>query len=94
MPVSCLWSTGWVDRCRELFPQSALEDVETTVAAHYDKQVCSEWGHAKQLDTPWSVLFSSGFGDGVYEVWANIVNTGDFGDRVKEVRIRLIGDEE
>lgn len=41
------------------------------------------------------VVFSSGFGDGVYEVWANIKDYGDKGfggRRIKEVKICLIDD--
>lgn len=41
-----------------------------------------------------AVIFESGFGDGVYEVRALIKNFGNFGKRVKEVRIVLIEDNE
>ena len=41
-----------------------------------------------------AVAFSSGFGDGTYEVYAEIVNTGSWGERVKKVYVELISDEE
>lgn len=41
-----------------------------------------------------AVIFESGFGDGVYEVKALIKNFGNFGKRVKEIRIVLIEDNE
>lgn len=34
-----------------------------------------------------AVCFSSGFGDGVYEVWGKLVDTGDWGERILEVRV-------
>lgn len=40
------------------------------------------------------VVFSSGYGDGCYEVWANIVDCGNLGKRIKEVKIKLITDRE
>ena len=36
------------------------------------------------------VIFNSGYGDGVYEVWANIKKIKDWGERICEVRIKLI----
>lgn len=40
------------------------------------------------------VAFSSGLGDGVYDVFATIVDLGPWGERVKEVRIVLLDEEE
>jgi hypothetical protein len=36
------------------------------------------------------VVFSSGLGDGVYEVWATIGNVKGWGERVKKVEVILI----
>lgn len=36
------------------------------------------------------VAFESGLGDGVYEVLANIKKVGDWGERITEVKIKLI----
>lgn len=43
----------------------------------------SSWG-----DT--AVAFHSGLGDGVYEVFAKIGTVKDWGERIKEVRIKLV----
>lgn len=40
------------------------------------------------------VVFSSGFGDGTYEVWAIIDDYAEWGERIKEVRIKLIDEDE
>lgn len=40
------------------------------------------------------VAFLSGFGDGLYEVFAEIIENPDFGERVKRVWIELIPEEE
>jgi len=40
-------------------------------------------------------VFSSGFGDGSYEVWSKVTDAhGDWGQRVSEVRIVMIGADE
>lgn len=39
------------------------------------------------------VVFSSGLGDGSYEVWADFVEYKDWGVRIREVKIILIEDE-
>ena len=36
------------------------------------------------------VVFSSGFGDGTYEVWAKTKKFKDWGERITEVKIKLI----
>ncbi|RJX17707.1 MAG: hypothetical protein C4570_07840 [Ammonifex sp.] len=36
-----------------------------------------------------AVAFTSGLGDGVYEVWADIQDVPDWGERITEVRIKL-----
>lgn len=41
-----------------------------------------------------AVAFSSGFGDGSYDVYAEIVNLPAYGKRVKKVWVELITDEE
>jgi hypothetical protein len=41
-----------------------------------------------------AVAFQSGFGDGLYDVFAEIVDTGSWGKRVKKVWVELITDEE
>ena len=41
-----------------------------------------------------AVAFNSGFGDGEYGVFAELVDTGDFGMRVKKVWVELINDKE
>lgn len=55
------------------------------------------WNDYDSLHEPYcdnlGVQFSSGFGDGAYEVWAWIVDMGDGfmgGERVAEVRVCLI----
>lgn len=40
------------------------------------------------------VVFRSGFGDGMYEVFATIKDCGEWGERVSKVEIILIDDEE
>jgi len=40
------------------------------------------------------VAFSSGYGDGCYEVWARYVDDDDWGTRIAEVRVIMINDEE
>lgn len=40
-----------------------------------------------------AVAFRSGFGDGQYEVFAEIIETEDFGERVKKVWIELVTEE-
>jgi len=52
------------------------------------KQLNFELGHDGK-----GVIFSSGLGDGVYQVWALIKNYEDWGRRVKEVKIILIEDD-
>jgi hypothetical protein len=41
-----------------------------------------------------AVTFTSGFGDGTYEVFAEIIDTGFAGKRIKKVWIELIVDED
>lgn len=41
-----------------------------------------------------AVAFCSGLGDGLYEVFAEIVNAGQWGERVKKVWVELITDED
>lgn len=41
-----------------------------------------------------AVAFQSGFGDGTYEVFAEIIDAGSWGKRVKKVWVELITDEE
>lgn len=36
------------------------------------------------------VAFSSGFGDGAYEVWAKIKDCGEWGKRIVEVKIKMV----
>ena len=40
------------------------------------------------------VAFSSGFGDGLYDVYGKIKDYDDFGPRIAEVRIVMIGDDD
>jgi hypothetical protein len=49
------------------------------------KQLNYKMGHAGV-----GVVFSSGLGDGLYEVWGKIVNSKTFGERISEVKIKLI----
>ena len=37
------------------------------------------------------VVFTSGFGDGLYDVVAKLTDYGEMGERIEEVRIKLIG---
>jgi len=41
-----------------------------------------------------AVAFASGLGDGVYEVFAEIVNAGDWGVRIKRVYIEFLSEED
>lgn len=41
-----------------------------------------------------AVAFSSGFGDGVYDVYATVRDFGALGERVARVEIELVPDEE
>ncbi len=52
-------------------------------------QLNFEMGHAGA-----GVVFSSGFGDGCYKVWALFKDYKDLGKRIKEVKIILIDDED
>jgi len=36
------------------------------------------------------IVFQSGLGDGVYEVWARVGKINDLGERIKEVMVKLI----
>lgn len=61
----------------------------------YDKEVCSgNWDLFKQLKGEngylKAVLFESGFGDGIYEVWGKIKDYKKLGKRIVEVKIKLI----
>lgn len=65
----------------------------------YDKWICGrlcEDGvksvEIDELCMHQAVAFESGYGDGVYEVKALIKDCGDFGKRIKEVRVILIED--
>jgi hypothetical protein len=40
-----------------------------------------------------AVAFPSGFGDGMYEVWATIRDCGEWGDRVAKVEIILVDED-
>lgn len=65
----------------------------------YDKEVCSDWDKSKQIKFDLGhngkgVLVSSGFGDGCYEVFVNEQDYGEFGKRIKEVKIVFVKDEE
>ena len=40
------------------------------------------------------MVFESGFGDGEYEIKALVKDYGNWGKRIKEVRIILIGEDE
>lgn len=40
------------------------------------------------------VAFSSGFGDGIYEIYGKVKDYDDFGPRISEVRIVMIGDDD
>lgn len=40
------------------------------------------------------VVFSSGYGDGCYEVWARYIDDPDWGTRIAEVRVIMIDDDE
>lgn len=53
------------------------------------KQLNYKLGHAGV-----GVVFESGYGDGCYEVWANVVDCGNLGKRIKEVKIKMITDRE
>lgn len=57
----------------------------------YDKEVCSDWDRGKQIKNDIgaykAVLSSTGFGDGVYPVYAEIEDLGEFGKRVSRVII-------
>lgn len=67
----------------------------------YEKHICGRLSESKsqaiqisELFKHQAVAFSSGFGDGVYEVKALYKNYGkNGGKRIKEVKIILIGDE-
>ena len=61
----------------------------TSSMRHMGGQLNYNLGHAGA-----GVAFSSGLGDGVYDVMARIEDTGDWGKRVCEIRIVLIEDEE
>lgn len=64
----------------------------------YDKHVCGmnedhaqvpfKLGHAGK-----GVIFSSGFGDGVYKVFAKVKNYKEWGNRIAEVKIVLIDEK-
>lgn len=53
----------------------------------YEEKICApDWGLFKQVSNPNAVVFTSGFGDGVYDVFALVK-----ANRVVEVKIQLIG---
>jgi len=68
---------GWNDKDYE------KEVVGTANKLHH--QVKHALGHAGK-----AVIFSSGLGDGLYEVFAKIENVKHWGERVTEVRIKLL----
>jgi hypothetical protein len=76
-----------------------LDDPEDWNPKLYDKCICgdlceSEEGFTQinEMCQDQAVAFSSGFGDGVYEVQALIKDYGENGKRIKEVRVILIED--
>jgi len=57
------------------------------------KQIKGDSKNSKRIYAPdylKAVVFESGLGDGVYEVWGLIENLADWGERVVEMRIKLI----
>lgn len=77
-----------------------LDDDEDWNEELYEKCICgdlcnSEEGHIEinEMCLNQAVAFSSGFGDGIYEVKALIKNYGKkLGKRIKEVKIIMIED--
>lgn len=66
-------------RLRSMTKRGKLRDDKLSLQLNYDK------GHEGL-----GVVFNTGYGDGVYEVWATIGNTDEMGKRVKKVEIILI----
>jgi hypothetical protein len=62
---------------------------EATLSDEQAGQLNYALGHAGA-----GVVFSSGFGDGGYEVWARYVDAGPWGTRVAEVRVVMIDDDD
>lgn len=62
---------------------------KTTKSENHGGQLNYALGHAGV-----AIAFSSGLGDGTYDIFAEIVDTGAFGERVKKVWVELITDEE
>ena len=65
----------------------------------YDKFVCRMKGDYKQVPFEHghagkAMIFSSGFGDGCYNVFAKIKDYKDWGKRITEVKIVLIEEED
>jgi len=66
----------------------------------YDKEVCEGMGdYSRQVKYEMghdgkAVLFSSGFGDGCYEVFAKIKDCKGWGKRVAEVKIVMIAEDD
>ena len=48
-------------------------------------------GNPHQIGEGVGVVFPSGFGDGAYNVEALIGNVADFGEMIKEIRVRFVG---
>ena len=79
----------WVDNQSN----DAVPDGDFSYAGACKKTIEAEGGQLnfKAGHAGAGVVFTSGFGDGCYEVLAKVTDYGDMGQRVEEVRIKLIG---
>ena len=77
------WATGeWTDFCSKLF-ESEEFDKNQAVGIPF------KMGHGGA-----AVVTSTGFGDGVYDVFVKYSNEGDWGRRIAEAKVVFISDEE
>lgn len=97
---------GVVEDVEKIIKQYMKETGETVVSSRFTTgfydQVISNTLSSKQAGSiPFplgheglAVAFTSGFGDGVYDVYATFEDYKDWGKRVRKVEIILIDDEE
>lgn len=67
-----------------------VEIPEETNEYSYDGCCKKRNNHFVDLENGAGICFSSGFGDGCYEVWGKLTDMGDLGKRITEVKIKCL----
>jgi hypothetical protein len=77
------WISDWDKLCSEIWKE------ENQIYGQVACEIPFTRGHSGA-----AVITSSGYGDGVYDVYAKFSDEGDWGIRVKELKVVLIEDDE